>query len=91
MGASSRARRRVPPGTTDEQTQVKLLERAVRKLRRANEILRKASAYFAPAELDRRAKLTRYVIEHGIEQQPNHVQSLSRSRRIAIRQRLEHR
>lgn len=43
------------PGlTTDEQTQVKLLEREVRELRRANDILRKASAYFAQAELDRR-------------------------------------
>ncbi len=43
------------PGlTTDEQTQVKLLERENRELRRANEILRKASAYFAQAELDRR-------------------------------------
>jgi transposase len=43
------------PGlTTDEQTQVKLLEGEVRELRRANEILRKASAYFAQAELDRR-------------------------------------
>jgi len=43
------------PGlTTDEQTLVKALEREVRELRRANEILRKASAYFAQAELDRR-------------------------------------
>lgn len=32
------------------------LEREVRELRRANEILRKASAYFALAELDRRPK-----------------------------------
>jgi transposase len=31
-------------------------EREVRELRRANEILRKASAYFAQAELDRRPK-----------------------------------
>lgn len=43
------------PGlTTDEQQRVKNLEREVRELRRANEILRKASAYFAQAELDRR-------------------------------------
>jgi transposase-like protein len=35
---------------------VKALEREVRELRRANEILRKASAYFAQAELDRRGK-----------------------------------
>jgi transposase len=39
--------------TTDEQ-RLKLLERENRELRRANEILRKASAYFAQAELDRR-------------------------------------
>jgi len=35
---------------------VKELEREVRELRRANEILRKASAFFAQAELDRRPK-----------------------------------
>ena len=40
--------------TTDEQQRLKLLERENRELRRANEILRKASAYFAQAELDRR-------------------------------------
>lgn len=43
------------PGlTTDEQQRLKALEREVRELRRANEILRKASADFAQAELDRR-------------------------------------
>jgi transposase len=42
--------------TSDERARVKELEREVRELRRANEILRKASAYFAQAELDRRAK-----------------------------------
>ena len=40
--------------TTDEQARVKALERENKELRRANEILRKASAYFAQAELDRR-------------------------------------
>lgn len=40
--------------TTEEQARVKALEREVKELRRANEILRKASAYFAQAELDRR-------------------------------------
>jgi len=35
---------------------MKALEREVRELRQANEILRKASAYFAQAELDRRLK-----------------------------------
>ncbi len=45
------------PGlTTHEREQLKALEREVRELRRANEILRKASAYFAQAELDRRPK-----------------------------------
>ena len=42
--------------TTDERTRLKELEREVRELRRANEILRKASAYFAQAELDRRPR-----------------------------------
>ena len=42
--------------TTEERARMKDLEREVRELRRANEILRKASAYFAQAELDRRPK-----------------------------------
>ena len=42
--------------TTDERERIKALERENRELRQANEILRKASAYFAQAELDRRAK-----------------------------------
>jgi transposase len=42
--------------TTDERSRMKDLERENRELRRANEILRKASAYFAQAELDRRPK-----------------------------------
>ena len=42
--------------TTDERARLKELERENRELKRANEILRKASAYFAQAELDRRAK-----------------------------------
>lgn len=45
------------PGlTTDEATRIRELERENRELRQANEILRKASAYFAQAELDRRRK-----------------------------------
>ena len=40
--------------TTGERTRVTALERENRELRRTNEILRKASAYFAQAELDRR-------------------------------------
>ena len=45
------------PGlTTDERERLKQLERENRELKRANEILRLASAYFAQAELDRRPK-----------------------------------
>ncbi len=45
------------PGlTTEERERLKQAEREIRELRRANEILRKASAYFAQAELDRRPK-----------------------------------
>jgi transposase len=40
--------------TTDERERITALERENRELRQANEILRKASAYFAQAELDRR-------------------------------------
>ena len=42
--------------TSDERARMKDLEKENRELRRANEILRKASAYFAQAELDRRPK-----------------------------------
>ena len=41
---------------TDMAAKLKALERENRELRQANEILRKASAYFAQAELDRRFK-----------------------------------
>jgi transposase len=42
--------------TTDERDRLKALDRENRELRQPNEILRKASAYFAQAELDRRFK-----------------------------------
>ena len=42
--------------TTSERDRLKALEREVRELRQANEILRKASAYFTQAQLDRRFK-----------------------------------
>jgi transposase len=45
-----------PGAMTEERERIKALEREVRELRQANEILRKASAYFAMAELDRRSK-----------------------------------
>ena len=45
------------PGTsTAEAQRVKELEREVKELRRANDILRTASAFFAQAELDRKLK-----------------------------------
>src|SRR4051812_31388368 len=47
-------RRPGPP--TAEQERTRALERETRELRKANEILPKASAYFAMAELDRRSK-----------------------------------
>ena len=42
--------------TSEERERIKLLEREVKELRRANEILKLASAFFAQAELDRRLK-----------------------------------
>jgi transposase-like protein len=52
------ASRRTAPAAqaADDGARLKLLEREVKELRRANEILRKASAYFAQAELDRHGK-----------------------------------
>jgi transposase len=47
---------RRPGLTTEERARLKELERENRELRRANEILRKAAAFFAQAELDRRPK-----------------------------------
>jgi transposase len=47
-------KRHGPP--TSETERIKSLEREARELRQANEILRKASAHFAQAELDRRFK-----------------------------------
>ena len=47
------ASNRIP---ADVAERLKALERENRELRQANEILRKASAYFAQAELDRRFK-----------------------------------
>ena len=45
------------PGTTTAELQrIKELEREVKELRRANDILRTASAFFAQAELDRKLK-----------------------------------
>lgn len=45
-----------PGTTTDEIQRIKDLERENKELRRANEILRTASAFFAQAELDRKLK-----------------------------------
>jgi len=46
----------MPGPTSADQARLRELERENRELRQANEILRKASAYFAQAELDRRFK-----------------------------------
>jgi transposase len=56
VAQAERDQGRRPGLTTDEQARLKQLERENFELRRANEILRLASAYFAKAELDRRAK-----------------------------------
>jgi transposase len=53
---AERDTRQRPGLTTDERARLKQLERENFELRRANEILKKASAYFAQAELDRRPK-----------------------------------
>jgi transposase len=45
-----------PGMSTEDAERMKRLEQEVRELRRTNEILRKASAYFAQAELDRPSK-----------------------------------
>jgi transposase len=45
-----------PGTTTDAAERIRMLERENRELKQVNEILRKASAYFAQAELDRRWK-----------------------------------
>ena len=42
--------------TTEDRERLKALEKENRELKRANEILRTASAFFAQAELDRRLK-----------------------------------
>jgi transposase-like protein len=42
--------------SSDERERLKALEREVKELRRANDILKTASAFFAQAELDRRLK-----------------------------------
>jgi transposase len=52
MGWQGRARQRAQAWPA----KLKTLEQENRELRQANEILRKASAYFAQAELDRRYK-----------------------------------
>ena len=42
--------------TSDERARIKALEKEMQELRRANEILKTASAFFAQAELDRKLK-----------------------------------
>ncbi|MDZ7779538.1 MAG: IS3 family transposase [Gemmatimonadota bacterium] len=67
MGAPSRAGHRpaARDSTTDERERLKALEQENRELKRANEILRKASAYFAQAELDRRREvMVAFIDDH---------------------------
>ena len=45
-----------PGRSSEDAARMKVLEQENRELKRANEILRKASAYFAQAELDRPSK-----------------------------------
>ena len=52
-----------PGATTAEQQRIKDLEREVRELRKTNEILKLASAYFAQAELDRHHKMRRLGLQ----------------------------
>ena len=56
MRQSQRDQGKRPGMTSNEQDELKQLRRENRELKRSNEILRKASAYFAQAELDRRPK-----------------------------------
>ena len=53
---AERDSRQRPGPSTAERQRLQELERENRELKRANEILRKASAFFAQAELDRRGK-----------------------------------
>jgi transposase len=46
----------IPGTTTEERARIKALEKENKELRRANEILKTASAFFAQAELDRQLK-----------------------------------
>lgn len=46
----------IPDEVNEQYAQLKALERENRELKRANEILRKAAAFFAQAELDRKPK-----------------------------------
>jgi transposase len=47
---------KIPGATSDEKAHIKALERENKELRRANEILKTASAFFAAAEIDRKLR-----------------------------------
>ena len=66
MGPPGRDRRWAAPGlTSEEHAEIKRLKRENAELRRANEILKAASAFFA-AELDRPQRtLVRFIAEHA--------------------------
>ena len=65
--------------STSDRERLKELERENRELKRANEILRKASAYFAQVELDRRSKWWRYL-SISIENSMGSSQSIDKYR-----------
>ena len=65
MGEGPSATAHKPGLTSDMAAKLKALERENRELRQANEILRKASAYFARAELDRRTQaMIAFIDDH---------------------------
>jgi transposase-like protein len=57
-----------PGPPTEQKSRIKELERKNRELKRANEILRTASAFFAQAELDRKLKCTSSPEHQGISE-----------------------
>ena len=51
--------------TSEDRARLKALERENKELRRANEILKTASAFFAQAELDRRLAMIGFIDAQG--------------------------
>ncbi len=72
--------------TSTEQERIRALEREVRELRQGNEILRKASAYFAQAELDDRPvwPLAGPAAGHGLQQAPESASGMGSPIRLVL-------